>query len=836
MIPVAYEVLQHVFRNIEDINQFTWAPLVSAQLQGRIGENLILLNNQTKDKSDDANGDDTPFFGTTTMAVIFASAIAFFLTISCFLVACRYRHVWDSVFFSKRRGCHPTVNLAYWNSKRRRYWAHLDNESFFRGTQDAEGLDDNANPRWMVTNHIMPQESLLDHYNRGSIVMMAQHHQNTQLADRHENTIITRQYHDNTVSDLTGDTGSIKSSLKMDSIPEGPTEASYDEELARATPVNTSSSSSESDAIERERYSHYDMEGSNPDDSEESIDATPYASSIANKYTKDPTQDLAAGDGCDIQSQGSHKTEDAPFPLPTFDSDAETPIRSNKMGDFLFPGSLTQDGLQRMSEEEKGEEVQEHDLANDDLLMPSGESSVDQLFEQGNTAIEDESKSNEMKKENIDSPDKNEQNQDLGMIGAEDELSTIIHSDTDDNDDTNPEDTMKAHPGGTHMLESKFHELFEDPEFSTSLDELNISDGVLDKGDAPSVLLDLSEQHRAGANLSLVQTFAIISDEECTDDDYGGDDEQEESESLDENGARLDPAPFVKFYSSEGTANRQPLQSRDVNTKEMQTPSEKTLLASRNDKENASLSKIVSLGTVTPSKSSELVKSDQFPPLLHESKLDGKIDRLISPDGCWYFSKKDYLDSRAEQDAEQGLTVNTEDILQSPFGVQFLAETPEKENTSCRMPSMKSVKTITHLQYSEDSSLDCKRGAINGVRRSAMSSSLQDLRLLGPVVTDSTSEDISVLGQKTMDKTLETSLDMKRKVDEGSDGDCENDDDSGMKLGLPLPYLVAGDNSRSRASSTILDSSILSDITNPQDTDSSYCSVPFKEPGSEMSI
>ncbi|KAL7559416.1 hypothetical protein ACA910_009977 [Epithemia clementina (nom. ined.)] len=173
--------------------------------------------------------------------------------------------------------------------------------------------------------------------------------------------------------------------------------------------------------------------------------------------------------------------------------------------------------------------------------------------------------------------------------------------------------------------------------------------------------------------------------------------------------------------------------------------------------------------------------------MVHETLGNNKTGQLgIKRTGQGEATKEAKPPEDRESKKRKNADENGLGALTSPEGVQFLEDS-----------SPDSRVIISHTGHTRDRSLE-------------------DLRLLGPVVTDTTSEDASLLRSENSRGDSSFSAQSDEEEDEEQDDD---DDSSSARLKLPLPYLVSG-NKKTGLRAQLLDNSVLSDITNVSDSDS----------------
>lgn len=158
---IAYSVIKQVLEDLSSTDEFLASPLKNAEFVRRIGENLVLQ--QDEEKSKDSSGE--PQAGALAKIASISAVTAFILTALFSVGIIRARQ--------KKEEKSAKMRLAYYNAKRRKFWSQLH-----------EDEDQGTYPGLMMTEPAPMQTVTWS------------------------------------VSDLTSESASIKTSLKMDPIDE----------------------------------------------------------------------------------------------------------------------------------------------------------------------------------------------------------------------------------------------------------------------------------------------------------------------------------------------------------------------------------------------------------------------------------------------------------------------------------------------------------------------------------------------------------------------------------------------------------------------------------------
>lgn len=128
----AYEEIESTLNNTDLLNQFTNTSLVSAELIRRIGENLVILNDQTPSSSGNGAASDQStntsssargesLGSVTTKIAVAVACIAFTLT-TLFI----YGVLRQKVAAVQVGNPNAKMRLAHLQAKRRKFWNNLE--------------------------------------------------------------------------------------------------------------------------------------------------------------------------------------------------------------------------------------------------------------------------------------------------------------------------------------------------------------------------------------------------------------------------------------------------------------------------------------------------------------------------------------------------------------------------------------------------------------------------------------------------------------------------------------------------------------------------------------
>ena len=401
--PVASTVIDLVLDDVQRLNQFTWITLIRSKALTHIGETVVLLNGGD---SDSDSGDTTMSdFANTIVVLVAVGLAAFLLVLIGVFILCRKWH-WIKYLMNTiacRSRSHGGSKFRFWHGHSSRRQSHIPH---WKPLDDDSTIDDASAA---ARAYMMAATSLI------TVPTSMTIHTGTSRSPTSPRSLPALEAQIQAaamaVSDLTSDSGSIKSSLKMDSIKEedyaeynentddqvgndalvlaelamvqhestvapasdSSPEASTHKELQLSLPYYYSSSSQSPEDDDHHNYykypRHHDYRiNTHPDDSEEEIMEYPTFSE----------------DGLPEAGSSSHRSvwDTADMPPSYYDNsdpEAETPVRSNvprRINDFDALGGTGDSYLADVSYgtsdgEEEDVMVRDHHIEMEEILLPT---------------------------------------------------------------------------------------------------------------------------------------------------------------------------------------------------------------------------------------------------------------------------------------------------------------------------------------------------------------------------------------------------------------------------------------------------------------------------------
>ena len=270
--PIANTVIDLVLNDVERLNHFTWSALSYSESLGHIGQSVVLLPESTTGENKKLTNDNgVEAFRDTILMVVAVALIAFFILSVCFYFALRKWHWLDNMIASRSRALRKVKESRYWRTskgRRQNRWFQLDDHG-------GSGTNDTTEASAAIRAWIKASTTTVTLPNTLSLVTTTPSDSVFASSSRSLETQIL-QSATMAVSDLTSDSGSIKSSMKMDSIKEeeeapGTDESMDDEErvmveLALAEQaVIMSMTPAENNPASYLPYSDYYSSSSSPD-------------------------------------------------------------------------------------------------------------------------------------------------------------------------------------------------------------------------------------------------------------------------------------------------------------------------------------------------------------------------------------------------------------------------------------------------------------------------------------------------------------------------------------------------------------------------------------------